>query len=763
VHIVVVDPGRTVLKAVSRLLESDGHVVSVFVDGREALDFIKSSPDVSALITSAELTSMSGLELCWETRRLCGHDRAIYVILMSSNSEQKHLINALDSGADDFISKPPIGEELYARLRSAERMLCLQRELIRLAMVDPLTGVFNRRAFFDKAEQWCNPAVPSQQRAAIMFDVDHFKRVNDTYGHDVGDQVLRAIGRETQGDCATIGRLGGEEFAILLEASDLCAGVAHAERLRSALAALQFETKLGGMSVTCSFGVAEWLPGETIDQLLKRADGALYKAKNGGRNCVVPARSGDTDAGDAQWSRRVRSDSRNASAEQKETQVSPSHADPVSSSTVEENMPRSRDNAVSEPPAGSAFVLDDEPQIGALVCTVLRACGFAPRQFTAAAPFLVALAETPPDLIVLDLSLGLSDAVEVIRSLEASKYSGKVLLISGRDQTTLNEITQIGEKHGLAMLPPLKKPFRPADIRQRLASHVADAAQSALRTANAESVARPKPIIQLIEALRNNWVELWYQPKIDLKSAQVCGAEGLIRARHPLHGIVMPENLLPPAGDPDYRPLTEFVVKRAMTDWSRFAQQGLPLKLSINAPVSVIQTAAFIALVRSALPNDPKFSGLTIEVTEDEMIRDSEWAREVANQLKLYNVDLSIDDYGSGYASLSRLNDLPFAEVKIDRSFVSGCASNKLKHSLCQTVVDLAHRFGATACAEGVETNDDLRAVMAMQCDTAQGFLFAKAMPAADFTEAALVGATRAVRAILQASAGKDRSLAQTA
>jgi two-component system cell cycle response regulator len=147
-RIVVVDPSRTALKAVSRLLESDGHVASTFVDGQEALDFIKSNPDVSALITSAELTSISGLELCWETRLLSGYDRSIYTILMSSNSDQKHLINALDSGADEFIRKPPAGEELYARLRSAERLLRLQRELIRLAMVDPLTGLFNRHAFF---------------------------------------------------------------------------------------------------------------------------------------------------------------------------------------------------------------------------------------------------------------------------------------------------------------------------------------------------------------------------------------------------------------------------------------------------------------------------------------------------------------------------------------------------------------------------------------------------------------------------------------
>src|ERR1700680_3567503 len=196
VHIVVADPSRTILKAVKRLLESGGHVVNAFVDGRQALDFIKSATDVSALMTSAELPAMSGLELCWETRLLGGHDRAIYIILMSSNSEQEHLINALDSGADEFIRKPPLAEELYARLRSADRLLLLQRELIRLAMVDPLTGLLNRRAFFDKAQQWGTPSTPFAQRAAIMFDVDHFKRVNDTYGHDVGDQVLRVIGSE---------------------------------------------------------------------------------------------------------------------------------------------------------------------------------------------------------------------------------------------------------------------------------------------------------------------------------------------------------------------------------------------------------------------------------------------------------------------------------------------------------------------------------------------------------------------------------------
>jgi diguanylate cyclase (GGDEF)-like protein len=252
-HVVVVDPSRTILKAVSRLLESDGHVASAFTGGQDALDFIKETPDVTALITSAELGPMTGIELCWETRLLCGHDRAIYITLMSSNSDRQHLINALDSGADEFISKPPAAEELYARLRSAERLLRLQHELVRLAMTDHLTGLFNRRAFFAKALQSCLRATGSELLAAIMFDVDHFKWVNDTYGHDVGDEVLRAIGREVVGDRAIVGRLGGEEFAILLEASNLEAGMTHAEGLRERLAALSFETANGKMTVTCSF------------------------------------------------------------------------------------------------------------------------------------------------------------------------------------------------------------------------------------------------------------------------------------------------------------------------------------------------------------------------------------------------------------------------------------------------------------------------------------------------------------------------------
>jgi EAL domain-containing protein (putative c-di-GMP-specific phosphodiesterase class I)/FixJ family two-component response regulator len=377
----------------------------------------------------------------------------------------------------------------------------------------------------------------------------------------------------------------------------------------------------------------------------------------------------------------------------------------------------------------SAYVLDDEAEIGKLVCQVLGKCGFAPQQFTSPAPFFAALKNAAPDLVVLDLALGQSDAVEVIRHLEVLDFKGKVLLISGRDEGTLIEITQIGERRGLAMLPPLAKPFRADDLKSRLAVLEAEPQQDQDAGRPAQDGAKGKVAVRACDALRNNWLELWYQPKIDLKSLTICGAEALLRARHPEHGIVYPRDLLPPAGDPDYQPLSAFVIERAMADWRRFANQHLPLKLAVNMPASVILAPDFVNLVRQHLPATADFPGLIIEVTEDEVIREPELIREIATQLKLYNVWISIDDFGSGYASLSRLKDLPFVEVKIDRSFVDNCASNQLKHGLCQTVVDLAHRFGASVCAEGVETAQDMRSLINMGCDTAQGFLFAKAVP----------------------------------
>jgi diguanylate cyclase (GGDEF)-like protein len=287
-RIALVDPSRTTRLIVARMLEARGHNVVPFADEREALHQIKTDAGIEALITSAELNYMSGVELCWETRLIATSRRPIYVLMMSSQYDQRNLTEALDSGADDFIGKPPLAEELYARLRAAERLASMQRELIRLATVDPLTGLSNRRGFFERATEACaRTAPPDGSVSAIILDIDNFKQINDAYGHETGDQAIRACARAARIEKVVTGRLGGDEFALILEEKSLPQAIEIAEGLRMRLAERPFDTGKGSIRLTCSLGVGEGKAGDTVDQILARADVALYDAKLRGRNCVV--------------------------------------------------------------------------------------------------------------------------------------------------------------------------------------------------------------------------------------------------------------------------------------------------------------------------------------------------------------------------------------------------------------------------------------------------------------------------------------------
>jgi len=290
-HIAVVDPSRTVLKCIERMLVARDHHVYPFTNGPDALRHIEGDPQIDAIIISAEQASGSGVELCWQARLLASSYRPIYVILMSSHDGRKTLVEGLDSGADDFIAKPPLTEELYARLRAAERVTSMQRELIRLATTDSLTGVLNRRAFFARSQFVCDRAQSGVPMSTIMLDIDHFKRINDRFGHALGDQVICHVAHQAQKDERVVGRLGGEEFAVILEA-DMAAALEIAERLRADIASYEFDTPKGPLAVTCSFGVSEWRDGDNVDEMLRRADIALYAAKAAGRNRVVADQPG---------------------------------------------------------------------------------------------------------------------------------------------------------------------------------------------------------------------------------------------------------------------------------------------------------------------------------------------------------------------------------------------------------------------------------------------------------------------------------------
>jgi EAL domain-containing protein (putative c-di-GMP-specific phosphodiesterase class I) len=255
-----------------------------------------------------------------------------------------------------------------------------------------------------------------------------------------------------------------------------------------------------------------------------------------------------------------------------------------------------------------------------------------------------------------------------------------------------------------------------------------------LSPVDAVSVA-PLPRIAIAEALRNHWFEIWYQPKIDLKRKCLAGAEALARIRHPELGVLPPGSFLPDVDAHGIAGLVEHALLAALCDWTVFEQAGFNLHLAVNVPVNVLFKLPILALVDEYRPRSPSWPGLILEVTEDQIVRDIALAKKIAAQLQVSGITIAIDDFGAGYSSLSSLRDLPFAELKIDRSFVGGCATDPTNAAICQTAIDLAHRFGSAAVAEGVESQADLQALMVMGCDFGQGALIAPPMPKERFLD----------------------------
>lgn len=284
--IVLVEAKGAERSAIRSMLEKRQETVYAFSKGQDAWSFIEQTPDINIIIVSLNDEGMSGLEICWNARILAEQRKGMYVIAISGEDNDDMLVEALDSGADDYLQRPLQEEILLARLRVAERMIVLQQQLVQLANHDSLTELLNRRAFFEHADLELSDPEKSPSIHAIMFDIDHFKRVNDSFGHDAGDQVIRTVAKIAQAEGDLIGRLGGEEFAMILSDQSMLGAARSAERMRETIENTPILINGHRIEITSSFGVASYQDGDSVDELLKRADIALYRSKNEGRNRV---------------------------------------------------------------------------------------------------------------------------------------------------------------------------------------------------------------------------------------------------------------------------------------------------------------------------------------------------------------------------------------------------------------------------------------------------------------------------------------------
>lgn len=295
--ILVVDDSPIYRKLVEQSLSNERHRLLFARNGREALDiFAQQNPEL--VITDWSMPDLSGIELCRRIRRDFRQHYA-YLILVTSNSDKEQVIEGLSAGADDYVTKPFHPGELVARVGVGSRMIQLHREiesknrqLEQLALTDPLTGLPNRRAI----DLWVNSQIGSAARHdfpvwVVISDLDHFKRVNDTYGHEAGDTVLKAFSALLKANTRRsniCGRLGGEEFLLILTHTNREQTQIALERIRNRFASEKFRLGNETFSVTASFGVSGFIGTRAVEftDLLADADAALYTAKANGRNRI---------------------------------------------------------------------------------------------------------------------------------------------------------------------------------------------------------------------------------------------------------------------------------------------------------------------------------------------------------------------------------------------------------------------------------------------------------------------------------------------
>lgn len=370
-------------------------------------------------------------------------------------------------------------------------------------------------------------------------------------------------------------------------------------------------------------------------------------------------------------------------------------------------------------------VAESKRHLRAFLTDVLEDLGFVTSECAGPDELRTVLENQLPDLIVVGVSVDGIEVAKILETLVRRKFDGKILAIGARESIMIKAVRQVGQEYGLAMLPPLTTPFAAGTLRERVAMLLPEEPA-------------PSPAVDVPEALHAGWLELWYQQKVDARTLVRCGAEALVRVRHPTWGVVPPAYFIPEDDDPNFLRLSEFVIERASGDWLYMLEQQSSTDISINLPVSFLKNRHAVHRLCRKIPTHPAFGGLLIEIASAEVTSNLDLLIDVAKDMRFRNVAISIDNLGADWPALMQLDAFPFVELKVDRQFVTGCAHDPLKRTVCRNIIELGKGYGARVVAEGVETREDFVAANELGFDLVQGYLFGKPMGLKKFARSAL-------------------------
>jgi diguanylate cyclase (GGDEF)-like protein/PAS domain S-box-containing protein len=741
-------------------------------------------------VTLLERTQQTGVALRYQTKR---DGTRIFMVNTSPIEDAKGVIRGVLVTFDDLTDL----EEKQVELKQTISQLEDSREELRekaveleyLATRDSLTGCLNRRAFFSNSERLFDEAKRlNSSISCIMADIDHFKSINDRYGHATGDKVIQMIANELRTNGRPddlVGRYGGEEFCIILPGVNCEEAFTMAERFRLAIKNSSQLQLASSIRITSSFGVAELSvdisnPGELID----RADKALYAAKEGGRNRAVcwneEEFSGeDVSAGTSEKSGAAQDHERDGMIAQHDSAQQNVEPD-TEVHKLRGQIKELKEELVYSQQASAGQSGRDEltglPNRVLFYDRISQALNRGERfdQISAVVVLDIdmfqrineALGGTIGDQVIRKAATRLT---EMLRETDTVTLLGGdspdptvsrtgadefgILLTDMKDTEMVTWIVKrILDKMSQSMKVDGHEIFITCNAGVSLYPHDADTAGILLENASAARYKAKQRLgknnLQFYsadinqESYRQLWFEshlhhalnldelsLDYQPKIDLNTGKITSMEALLRWNNAKLGFVPPCEFIPIAERTGLiNEIGEWVIRSACRQAKRWQEAGLgEVGVAVNLSVLQFRQKDLCELIVATLDETALQPGLLeLEITESAVMDNFSGVLELINDLHDAGVKLAIDDFGTGYSSLAYLKRLPVNTLKIDRSFLSDAVPDKQDALIITAIIAMAHSLDLGVVAEGVETNAQKSLLEELQCDEIQGYLVSK-------------------------------------
>jgi EAL domain-containing protein (putative c-di-GMP-specific phosphodiesterase class I)/DNA-binding CsgD family transcriptional regulator len=364
------------------------------------------------------------------------------------------------------------------------------------------------------------------------------------------------------------------------------------------------------------------------------------------------------------------------------------------------------------------LVFDDDAAVGRLVTRVATLTGLEATAVTEPDAFRQSLTDAPPQVILLDLQLGVTDGVEQLRYLAEQRYGGAIVVMSGFDARVLAATATVAKNLELNIAATLAKPIRVTELEEVIE--------------RLKSVRQPLSGDDLLAAIRDNDLSLEFQPIVRWRPRALNKLEALVRWDHPEFGLISPCDFLPLAE-------TNRATIDALTDWvigAAVEACGVLRELEVDVPITVNVSTLNLhditlpdRLARRLAAAGMPAEQLCLEITETAASRDTARMMDILTRARLKGFQLAIDDFGTGYSSLKALRQLPFSVIKIDRSFVTDMTTSPDSRAIVKSIIGLAANMNMSTIAEGVETEETAELLEYMGVDALQGYLIARPLP----------------------------------